>query len=193
MIDNGIIPPALMKLASRLPSWHELLPVLSLVVFIVYSWTIFRMLYQIPSWLLSHSKHGLFNLAVYVFSFALLESLVMTGFVLLLCLLLPGPILRERFIPQGTVAVIACTAWALVAQFFREEIGNSSLAEIAVYISIFILSLLLLMILTKRLLIKFGRVGDQITSFTERTTVFAWIYIPLGLFSTIIVIARNIL
>lgn len=178
---------------SRFPTRQEILPVFSLVLFIVYSWTIFRMLYQVPSWLLSHSKHGLFSLSMYVFSFALFESLVILGLVLLLSLTLPKRLFRERFVAQGSLVILALTIWALVAQFFRAEISDSTSKEIIVYGIIFILSLFLITVLAKYLLVRFKRGGEWIASFAERTTVLAWIYIPLGIFSTIVVFFRNIL
>lgn len=150
------------------------------------------MLYQIPSWLLSHSKNGLFSLSVYVFSFALLESLIVMGFVLLLSLALPKPLFRERFVAQGSLVVLASTFWAVIAQLYREKIIQSSINEIIVYIIIYVLSLLLITILARYLLGRFRRVGSWIVIFAERTTVFAWIYIPLGIVSVIVVFFRNI-
>lgn len=150
------------------------------------------MLYQIPSWLLSHSKNGLFSLSVYVFSFALLESLIVMGFVLLLSLALPKPLFRERFVAQASLVVLASTFWAVIAQLYREKIIQSSINEIIVYIIIYVLSLLLITILARYLLGRFRRVGSWIVIFAERTTVFAWIYIPLGIVSVIVVFFRNI-
>lgn len=182
-----------MKLCSRFPGRQEIVPVLSLILFVVYSWTIFRMIYQVPSWLMSHTKYGLFSLSVYVFAFALLESLLLTGFILLICLVFPRPYFKEHFVSQGSFIVLTCTAWAVAAQFLREGIRTSSLTEIILFILVFLLSIMVVTILSKWLLVKLPRLDEVIVSLVERTTIFAWIYVPIGLFSTVVVFIRNIL
>ncbi len=178
---------------SRLPGWQEILPVFSLVLFVVFSWTILRMMFQIPSWLMSHTKYGLFSLSVYVFAFALFESLLLTGFVVLICLLFPSAYFKEHFVSQGSLVVLTCTAWAIAAQFMREAIRTSSSMAIILLILVFLLSILAVTLLSKWVLGKLSRVNASIVSLVERTTIFAWIYIPIGLFSVVVVFFRNIL
>jgi hypothetical protein len=65
---------------NRLPDRGQLLPVFSTVVFIVFTWTIYHALYQVPSWLFYMTLPAILPLLAYILGFALLESLFVTGF-----------------------------------------------------------------------------------------------------------------
>lgn len=164
----------------------------SLILFIVFSWAIFRMLFQIPSWIMSHSKSGIFFLASYVFSFALLESVLLFTFLLLICFILPQRIFRERFVAQGSLVILACTAWALFLQFQGEALTKIGLSELTTWIIVFFLSLLLITLVSYFLFKKYNRIQSALEALADRMTVFAWIYVPVGLVSITIVIIRNI-
>ena len=182
-----------MKYLAKFPSLQEITPVFSLILFIVFTWTIFRMLFQIPSWLYSHSKSGIFSLAAYVFSFALVESILMLVFILIVCLLLPRYLFKDRFIAQGSLVVVACSVWALVVQFQRESLVKRDLFELMAWVMLFILSLLLITFISYILLQRFQKAQVVIEKIVDRMIVFAWIYVPVGLVSIVIVIVRNII
>lgn len=181
-----------MKIRSRFPSRQEILPVFSLILFIVFSWAIFRMLFQIPSWLYSHTKTGILFLAAYVFAFSLIESLFLLGFLLVLCFILPQRLFRERFIAQGGLMVLACTAWALLLQYQRESFGQSYVLELSGWLLLFLLSLIVILVVSLYIFQRFDRVQSALEVIADRMIVFAWLYIPVGLVSSAIVIVRNI-
>lgn len=181
-----------MKLLSKIPSSQEILPVFSLILFVVFSWTIYRMLFQIPSWLYSHTKSGIFFLAAYVFSFALLESILLLLGILIVCLILPRWLFRDRFVPQSSLVIILLSIWALVVQFQRESLAKLELPQLIVGVSLFILSLLVVAFISYLVLRRFEKVESAINRGVDRMTVFAWLYAPIGIISIIIVAVRNI-
>ena len=182
-----------MKALSKIPTRREFLPVFSLILFIAYSWTIYRMLFQIPSWLYSHSKTGIFFLAVYVFAVALIESLLLFGFVLFVSLIMPRRIFRDQFIAQGSLVVIACTIWALILKFQSESSGSRDLIEVSAWILIFLLSLLLIAVVSSFLMQRYPRGKSMLEAIADRMIIFAWIYVPVGLVSLAIVLVRNLI
>jgi len=182
-----------MKVLSKIPNRREFLPVFSLILFIVYSWTIYRMLFQIPSWLYSHSKTGIFFLAAYVIAVALIESLLLFGFVLLVSLILPRGIFRDQFIAQGSLMVIACTIWALIFKFQSESSGLRNLFEVSAWILLFILTLLLIAVVSPFLMQRYPRSKSALEAIADRMIIFAWIYVPIGLVSLAIVLVRNLI
>ena len=168
------------------------MPVFSLILFIVFSWAIFRMLFQIPSWLYSHTKTGILFLAAYVFAFSLIESLLLLGFLLLLCFILPQRLFRGRFISQGGLLVLTCTAWALLLQYQRESFGQSYVLELSGWLLLFLLSLLAILFASSYLFQRFNRMQTALETIADRMIVFAWLYVPVGILSSAIVILRNI-
>jgi hypothetical protein len=182
-----------MNYLDKIPTRYEILSVYSLILFIVFSWTIFRILFQIPSWLYSHSKTGIVFLAAYVFSFALFESTLLLSFILLVSLILPAYIFRERFVAQGSLLVFACTAWALIVQFQREYLVKRDLLELGIWILVFLLSLLIILFFSNLLMRRNKKAQTLIEAFTDRMIIFAWLYIPVGLIALTIVMVRNII
>ena len=181
-----------MNYLNKIPTRKEILPVYSLILFIVFSWSIFRILFQIPSWLYSHSKTGIVVLGAYVFSFALIESALFLAFILLVNIILPHYVFHDRFTAQGSIVILACTAWALIVQFQKGFLIKRDLPELVVWICLFTLSLVLISFISYFLLHRNKTLEPAIESLTDRMVVFAWIYIPVGLISFVIVLVRNI-
>ena len=182
-----------MKILTKFPNRQELLPVFSLILFIVSSWTIFRMFFQIPSWLFSHTKLDMFFLAAYVFAFALMESVILLGFILLINLILPRRFLKDQFVAAGSLLVIACTIWALVLQYQADGFGRRTILELSAWLFLFFFTLILLSFGANFIINRYNRVRDALEAIADRTVIFAWIYIPVGIISLGIVFVRNIL
>jgi len=151
------------------------------------------MLFQIPSWLYSHSKTGIFFLAAYVFAVALIESLLLFGFVLLVSLILPRRIFRDQFIAQGSLMVVGCTIWALILKFQNESSGLRNLLEVSAWILLFILSLLIIAVVSSFLMQRYPQGKSVLEAIADRMIIFAWIYAPIGLVSLAIVLVRNLI
>jgi len=132
-------------------------------------------------------------LAVYVFAVALIESLLLFGFVLFVSLIMPRRIFRDQFIAQGSLVVIACTIWALILKFQSESSGSRDLIEVSAWILIFLLSLLLIAVVSSFLMQRYPRGKSMLEAIADRMIIFAWIYVPVGLVSLAIVLVRNLI
>jgi len=89
--------------------------------------------------------------------------------------------------------VIACTIWALILKFQSESSGFRDLLEVSVWILIFILSLLLIAVVSSFLMQRYQRSKSVLEAITDRMIIFAWIYVPVGLVSLAIVLVRNLI
>jgi hypothetical protein len=180
-------------LRRRLPARREILPVFAVIVFFVFSWSLYRFIYWMPSWLYYLSLGDVMWLGWYVLSYCLVESLVMLGLLLLLCLLLPGWVLREQFVPLGaSVAGLSSVAAFLMQRkmglLLRVE------TEVLILAPLVVLAVLLLFIfIFAWLLRKLPILGSLLSALAERMTVFLYIYVPLGLIGAVVVLARNLL
>ena len=182
-----------MKVLSKIPSRQDLLPVISLILFIVYSFTIYRMLFQIPSWLYSHAKSDIFFLAVYVFAAAFVESLLVLAFIFVLNLITPRPIFHDQFTAQGSLMVTACTIWALILKYQMDISSLRGLRAVLVLVTLFALSLLLILVSFSVLMKRYPRIKPMIEALADRMVIFTWIYAPVGMVSTTIVLVRTII
>lgn len=181
-----------MKLRSKIPTWQDVLSGFSFTVFVVFSWTIFRLLFQIPSWLLSHTKSGIFFLAAYVFAFALIESLLVLIYVLVANFVLPRKLFRDWFIPQGCLLVLNSAAWALLVQYRREALSTMDLLPVIAWISLYLLSVMIVIYVASKIMSRYDRVKSIFVTITDRMVLFTWLYVPLGLVSLVIVLVRNL-
>lgn len=181
-----------MKLRSKIPTRQEVLSVFSFIVFVVFSWTIFRLLFQIPSWLLSHTKSGILFLAAYVFAFALIESLLVLLFVLLVNLVFPRYLFRDWFIPQGCLLVLNSAAWALLVQHRRDILSTMDLLPVIAWICLYLLSVTIVVFVASKIMSRYDQVKLVFVMITDRMVVFTYLYIPLSLVSLAIVLVRNL-
>ena len=183
----------LLKTKSRLPARRAVAPVFSTLLFFIASWAIYRALWWLPSWLDYLNLWDVSIVLAYTLSYALLESLLVTGVFLLLTLFLPGRFFKDRFLAQGAVLAGALSAGALLVQrrigvIFDLELNMLLLAPLLVFVGC-----LGLIFATAYVFERFPRLPGLVEQLAERMTIFAYIYIPLGLLGLGVVVLRNLL
>ncbi len=94
------------KIKSRLPAQNDILPVLAVISFMVYGWTLVVFLWKVPSWVMYLTTGQILVVLAYSMTATMLESLVVLGIIIILCLLLPARWLRDVFITRGSIAAI---------------------------------------------------------------------------------------
>lgn len=184
--------PFLAFVKSRLPGRVQILPAFSTVVFIVFTWTLFRMFYQLPSWLAYLSLGKILALAAYVLSFALLESLVITALLLALAALLPERYLRRDFAVQGSILV---GLMGIGAYLIQRKIGllyKLEPEQLALYSLAALAGIVIAPLLFTPLLERLPKAARLLRTLAERMTVFATLYTPLGLVSLLVALLRNL-
>lgn len=179
-------------LRSKLPSRQEGLLVLSIAVFIVFSWMLYRFFYQVPSWLGYLSVWGVLVIAAYALSFALVESLAFMGFILLLSLVFPARHFKEKFVAQGSTLTLAVGAGAVLLQRKINILSRLEVWHILVFAFAFLILLALLVFISSLLFERFQFLTRLVHAVAERMTLFTYLYVPLGLLSLVVVILRNL-
>ena len=180
------------SLKTKLPSRREAFAVFSVIAFIVFSWSLYRMFYQVPSWLFYMNVWNVVTISAYVLAFALFESLVLLGFLGLISLALPRRYFRDHFVAQGSVLMVILGGGAYLLQRKIGLIYKLSTWQLIVYPIIVLVSLLLLNFLFVFIFERFERIPRLISAFTEWMTVFGYIYLPLGLLGLAVVLVRNL-
>jgi hypothetical protein len=177
------------------PSINEIIPVFATIIFPIYSWTIYRLLWNLPSWLKDlFSISDMLILTAYGLAFALFESVIILGFMIFLSVVLPARYLKDKFIAQGSamlwmVFILAVTAQYSMALLFF----NWTLWEFYIYMTaIVVICILMITVLPRVLIYRFEKLENFFVSLADKMTIFLFIYLPVGILSLIVVILRNI-
>ena len=104
------------RLRARLPSQNQVFLVFSVIVFVVFSWTLIREFFQVPSWMKYMNLGDILVITAYILAFALFESLLVLGFLLMLSVVFPVKIFRDYFIAQGCTLVSVAGLGAVMLQ-----------------------------------------------------------------------------
>ncbi|MBN1149091.1 MAG: hypothetical protein JXA78_17665 [Anaerolineales bacterium] len=177
---------------SKLPTRQEILPVFSSLAFIFFSWTLYRMFYQAPSWLYYLGAWDVLILAAYVLAFALFESLAALGFITLLCVLLPARRLKDQFAIQGSTAALLIGVGAVALQRKIGLIYKLELWQMLIYPLLALALLVILVLAASYAYERFRPLARLASALAERMTVFAYLYTPLGLLALVVVLLRNL-
>ena len=180
------------KLSVRLPSRQDAVPVLSVIVFIVFSWTLYRMFWYIPSWLEYLSVWSVLITAAYVLAFALLESGIVFSLTCLLSFVLPPRLFRQQFIAQASSILVGLSIGAFLLQRKMKLIYRMTYPELLTYPVMILLSILALILILNYVFRRFESLTRFIRLVAERMTIFLYVYVPLGLLGLLIVMFRNI-
>ena len=175
----------------RLPSREEAVLLFAACVFPVYSWAILRYLRMVPSW---NNYLGLWDIAsvlAYLFVFALAESLFVFAILALLRVLLPIPIVAEKFVSKASIFVLVNALWAIVFDYLTLS-GTIVLWQAPKYIlcaTLYLASIGASWALVHRL----GLFAEKVEAFVDRSTVLLYIYVPLSVLGVVVVVMRNAL
>jgi len=150
------------------------------------------MFWYVPSWLEYLSIGSVFIIAAYTLAFALLESLVMLGLLLLLCLAFPASRFCHWFAAQGGTLALAWSAAAILIQRKVSFIYDLEIWQVVAGLAVAVALSIVVILLTAWLFRRFDRVRRLVEAAGERMTIFAIIYIPLGLLGLGVVLVRNL-
>lgn len=182
----------LRKLKSRLPDKGAIIPVFSTLLFFVASWAVYRALWWLPSWLDYLNLWDVSIVLAYTLAYALLESAMLTGVFLLLALILPEHFFKEQFLSQGAALAGLFSLGALLVQRRIGVIFDLALVALIAAPLLILAGGLFLILATAYLFRRFPRLRIFIEGLAERMTIFAYLYIPLGLIGVGVVIVRNL-
>ncbi len=180
------------SLKSKLPTGQEVLPVFSIIIFFVFTWTLYTMFYYLPSWIGDMYTRDILILSTYVFAFALLESLIVLGGMVVVSLLLPARFFKDKFVAQGGFLAVLIS---LAAYLIHPKLGDAIPLRLLHLVQISIIALVGTVILIVLLSFLFDRLPGLtriVNAIAEGMTIFAYIYLPLGLLSLFVVLLRII-
>lgn len=175
---------------KHFPVTREVSRVFSLVIFIVYTWSIFRYLYQLPSWFLAHNIKEIAIYTAYICATSLIESVLIFLFIFVIGAIFPKRYYWGKFTTVGCLTAIVIASWGLVLQSQKPNLLDYDISNILEILVFFLLSILSAIILGNILHVKAQKFVKIIKDFTERSIIFIWLYPPIGFISLVYVIFR---
>ncbi|MFT3893778.1 MAG: hypothetical protein QM730_19280 [Anaerolineales bacterium] len=181
------------SLWDRFPNRQDIAYVFSGVVFIVYAWAVRGFFFQFSSLRLYHNLGDILAVFCYLMAFALLESLLILGILLLIGFILPRSWFRDGFAVKGFLAVLVAGSAMIKLQsyLYSQQINDYQMPSPTVISSGAGIGFILLLILIV-LFQKVTWVRNLLLAFEERLQIFLYVFIPLGILGFIVVFLRNI-
>jgi hypothetical protein len=180
-------------LESKLPSRQEVLPVLSVIVFIVFTWTLYRMFFQVPSLLFYMRVWDVLIISAYVLAFALFESAVVLGLLLIFSLVFPVKYFKDNFVAQGSTVVLMISMGAVALQRKMNIMYRLDGWELILYPFVILAAIVFVIFAASYIYDRFKILPRIISTVAERMIVFVLLYVPLSILGMLVVLVRNII
>ncbi len=183
------------SIRQRLPARSEVLQVFSVVLFAIFGWSIRGFLYKVPSFTLYFGLGANFAILCYMLAFALLESLVVMGFLLALAVVLPASFMKQGFAYKGFIILLVAAAAAIVFEsWYSINYVKDIMAGNDYAIPPFITGAVVTIASLAALFWVFAlwpRLQKWAHVLMEQFSIFTYIYVPLGLLGLVVVLIRN--
>ena len=179
--------PFLIALGKKLPPFHEISSLFATIVFLVYCWTSVAFLWKVPIWNYFLSPGEIAIIVAYILASSLFESALILFVFLFASLVLPSRWLSNKFIVRSSIIIFALTFW--VALFDLSSLLElPTKRDILTFMVGFPLTAGLGILLADRM----SLVRRLMIFVSDQLIVFLYLWIPLSLIGTLIVILRII-
>jgi hypothetical protein len=183
-------------LRERMPVRTEILSAFNIVLFVVFGWSIRGFLFVLPSFLLYFRLGDISAILFYMLAFALLESIFLTGLLVISSMVFPSNWLKLGFGYKSFLIIFVATIGLIFYQGYYKygfldmliKDNYSALQPLFICLIVCVITLFALFWLFNNQ----SRFKHSLLIFIEQFGVFAYIYIPLGLIGIIVVVVRNI-
>lgn len=180
------------QLSARMPDRGAVLSVYSVLVCLLYSWTLFASFFALPSWIFFLDIVQLASLYSYSFILNFVESifaLIIVLFVEFIGVNIVG-VRREDFRPRSVMYIIILLASSVIRLYNLkgyEGITKFLDGEAVWWIGAFGTAIVMAVVAPR-----ISWLRTALEGFADRAVVFLYIYLPLSLISLAIVMMRNI-
>ena len=181
------------SLKSRLPTRSEALSVYSIFVFFVFSWTLYRAFWNVPSWLEYLNIWSVLIIIAYVLAFGMFESVALLALLVFYSLFFPRKVFKAHYALVGSsLAALICIG-AFLLQRKINLVYRLEFWQLLAYPLVGLLLSILLVVLLAFLFERFPLLGRLVNAGIERMVIFVYIYVPLGTLALLAVLVRNII
>jgi hypothetical protein len=173
---------------KRFPDWSAILSVYAVIVLFVYGWTVYWVLWKLPSWIYYLTTAEILLIICYAVVVNLLESLAFILGVLVLGVVAPKAWFAERFASAGSLLSLLL---GLILIGFSAPIR---LADSFAYTPLIQIGALSLLALCMAMLVpRYRPVAAFLEQLADRAKIFLYLSLPVSFVSLVIVIFRSLI
>lgn len=176
-----------MQLIKKIPSVDQLTHVYAVITVVLYSWSIIRFFWRLPSFVISSTVDEIGIMYAYLIVVNFLESITLLLIPICLSLILPARWFLDRFVTKSTL-LLAMGLWYL-SYIAKHISAGSSFPYGLIRIAPFVLFLIIVLMFV---LDQISFLRKIITEVTNRLTVFLYIIIPVTAICLFVILFRNI-
>lgn len=181
------------SLRNRIPTRQQALQLWLICTVPLHTWSIVMFFYKVPVYLNRADIGHILGVFSYTQAFALFESLVVWGFLLFVCLALPGRFFNERFVAQGALYYLLTFVWVIPAHYQMNILAmlSENMVTYQLLAALWVISFFAAMIGASIFLRRSPPFERAWLSFLDRFTPLAWLFVTTGVISIGVVILRN--
>lgn len=173
----------ILRVSARVLDIRQILPVYGLIVMLVYGWSFYQFLWNIPGWLKFLTVGEIGAVFAYILATDLFESILILFGLVIVAAILPPKWFHDDFILRGGLSVLYLLIFLMViskhATSFDEVISKYAIRALIDF------SFLHFVLGEVRLLRKF------VGSLAKRSTVFLYLSIPSSALALVVVLIRQ--
>jgi len=173
------------RLGNKIPSLHEIAPVYAVTTTIVYGWTAYWSLNELPAWLNYLRLSEIINLFYYFLMVNFLESIFVSLFIVMTCVLLPPNWLLSEFVYRGTALSVFITSYLAAMIVRRSQIMVFSANMVRWFPLVFTIAFIAILLAGRISVLKYW-----VEELADRATVFLYFTIPISIMAIVIILFR---
>lgn len=154
----------------------------------IFLWAFYSFLYAFPGFVLQLSVWDLIGTLSYTLAFALIESLVVSIPFLLLAILLPAWLFKDRMVVLTALIIGISSLWMIYANYHLINLAEVDFIPTLPSLALYLLSLALPI----TLVLRSTRVERFVQAVVQRVAVLVYVYAALASVGVVIIIIRNI-
>jgi hypothetical protein len=175
---------------ARLPRRAQVISVYGIIAIVIYTWTLMRFFWKLPSWLYFLNGGEVLTALAYLLVVNLLESLAFLCGPLFLALVLPRQWFRDVFVARGAALSLAGLGCMMVlAEQFNNFNDYPTLALPLWPVLLALIGIAVVVYFSG----KIGGLRRVLEIFADRVSIFAYVLTPLSLLSVLLVVIHSAL
>jgi hypothetical protein len=179
---------------SRLPAKSEILSVFSMILFLVYSYAIYRMVWYVPSWLGYLNLSDILIIGAYSFVMGMFEILIVLLLLLVIAFILPAKFFRLNFAAQSFIVLCVSAFCALIAHNrLFQYVSMWNFTQFSLFVLVALVIAITVIAISYVTVARLKVLRNLIYVISERMTVLLFIYLPIFGIALLFVIVRNFL
>ena len=176
-----------MNFLKKIPTLEQISPVYAVIVVMIYTWSLTRFFWRLPSWLYYSTLGEIAVIFAYMMVVNLLESVLVLLGPLILSIVLRRKWFFDHFVTRSTSLILLGLGYimifyvSLLQEFLSPWIWLQKI--LLVVFLIFILSFLI---------DRVGFLKKLVLELSNRVVIFLYVWIPVSILSLLIVLVRNL-